>query len=682
MILGRILFALSLLEVEDYYKIAGADEPALSPDGRYVAFTRRSIDEEGNRRRSELWLAETDGDPKPRRLSMAGLDASSARFSPDGKWLTFRSRRETGAKDPSPVWFLRTDRFGEAFQVPGIEEAPLFSPDGKYVAYTKKTPPPEPRPERSAREKKIEERFSGKIYDWLQFRFDGEGYLRDPRDPRETPPRELYLAKTEDLDGARSVQRTCFGFDVQQMAWSPDGAKLVVSANSHQREEALYERSDLWLVEAGGTGCEAKRLTDDGFAHDFPTFSPDGRRIAYRREKGLSLLIQEKAKHGAPIDVYVMDLGNGRATNVTDRWDLIPGPPFFSSDGKAIYFEAELEGGSHLFRASPDASGGEVAGVTSGERHLTGFSFSRDFDRMAYAASTVDSPSDVFVARIDGSDEKRLSTFGRDSVEGFDLARVEMIRYPSKDETEIQGFVVLPPGYDPQSRRYPLILAIHGGPHGAYSAQFNFQFQLWAAKGYVVLYTNPRGSTGYGEDFLWATWGGGWGNLDSDDVLAGVDYAQSKYAIDGARMAVTGYSYGGFLTNWIVTHDHRFAAAISGAGISNWVSDYGTADIPRTKESEFYGPPWEDEGGSLLQRQSPINYIGNVRTPTLFVHGETDFRVPIEQAEQMYTAYKKLGVDAKFIRYPDSYHGRWTPWNVVHRYHHELLWWERYLNGP
>jgi dipeptidyl aminopeptidase/acylaminoacyl peptidase len=256
------------------------------------------------------------------------------------------------------------------------------------------------------------------------------------------------------------------------------------------------------------------------------------------------------------------------------------------------------------------------------------------------------------------------------------------VRYESKDGTPIEGFVLLPPGYDPQARRYPLILAIHGGPHGAYGYQFSFQFQLWAAKGYVVLATNPRGSTGYGEDFLWATWGGGWGNLDSEDVLAGVDFARSRYAIDETRMGVTGYSYGGFLTNWVVTHDHRFAAAISGAGISNWVSDYGTADIPRTKESEFYGPPWEDEGGSLLQRQSPINYIASVRTPTLFVHGESDLRVPIEQAEQMYTAYKKLRVDAKFIRYPDSYHGGWTPWNVVHRYHHELLWWDRYLGAP
>jgi dipeptidyl aminopeptidase/acylaminoacyl peptidase len=680
MILGRLLFAVTLLDVEDYYRIESANEPAISPDGRYVAFTRHAIDEEQNRRRSELWLAVASGEERPRRLSAPGVDSSSPRFSPDGKWLSFRSRRG-GA---SSVWLYRTDRFGEPFPLEGAEEPPVWSPDGKYAAFVKKTPPQTPRPELSAREREIEERFSGKMYDWMQFRYDGKGYLPDPTDPRETPPLEVYLAPTEGLgevDSPPHQRLTCFGFDVTSVAWSPDSARLVVVADSHQRDEYDYERDDLWLVDRSATGCEAKRLTDDGFAHDAPAFSPDGRRIAFLREKGLSLLIQERANRGAPIDVYVMDLETGRAENQTASWDLRPGPPRFGPDGKHLYFEAETAGGRHVFRA-PSEGRGAVAQMTKGERQLSQFSFSRDFASMAYAGESGREPADVFVAALDGSGERRLTRFGLDSVSGFSLGEPETIRYPSKDGTEIQGFVLLPPGYDPRRGRYPLILSIHGGPHGAYGHEFSFQLHLWAAKGYVVLYTNPRGSTGFGEDFLWATWGGGWGNLDTDDVLAGVDYARSKYAIDEKRMGVTGYSYGGFLTNWIVTHDHRFAAAISGAGISNWVSDYSTADIPRTKESEFYGPPWEDESGSLLMRQSPIQYVKSVRTPTLFIHGETDFRVPIEQAEQMYAAFKKLRVDAKFIRYPDSYHGGWKPWDVVHRYHHELRWWQRYLGGP
>jgi dipeptidyl aminopeptidase/acylaminoacyl peptidase len=221
---------------------------------------------------------------------------------------------------------------------------------------------------------------------------------------------------------------------------------------------------------------------------------------------------------------------------------------------------------------------------------------------------------------------------------------------------------------------------IHGGPHGAYGNEFNFEQQLFAANGYLVVYTNPRGSTNYGEKFLWATWGA-WGNLDFDDVMGGVDYARAHYSVDDQRLGVSGYSYGGFLTNWAITHTTRFAAAITGAGIANWISDYGTSDIPRTKESEFFGPPWDPRADELLEKQSPLTYITNAKTPTLFVHGESDLRVPIEEGEQMYVALRKNHVPARFVRFPESYHGGWAPWNMVYRYYEELQWWSRFLNG-
>ena len=223
-----------------------------------------------------------------------------------------------------------------------------------------------------------------------------------------------------------------------------------------------------------------------------------------------------------------------------------------------------------------------------------------------------------------------------------------------------------------------MILLMHGGPHGAYGNDFSFDRQLLAAQGYMVRYTNPRASTGYGEDFRWGTWGG-WGFNDYDDVMAGVDHAIANYDIDTARMGVTGYSYGGYLTNWVITQTDRFAAAIAGASISNWVSDYAVADIPRTKESEFYGPPWEERGLEHLLRSSPIIHAKGVTTPTMFVHGEYDHRVPIEEAEQMYVALRKQKVPAKFVRYPESYHGGWTPWRTVHRTWVQLEWWEQWL---
>ncbi len=194
-----------------------------------------------------------------------------------------------------------------------------------------------------------------------------------------------------------------------------------------------------------------------------------------------------------------------------------------------------------------------------------------------------------------------------------------------------------------------------------------------------MIYTNPRASTGYGEKFRWGTWGG-WGEKDFEDVMAGVDYALKHYSVDPKRLGVTGYSYGGFLTNWTIGHTERFAAAITGAGPTDWISNYRTGDIPRTKESEFLGYPWEPEANAVMISHSPITYAANIRTPTLFIHGESDVRVPIAQAEELYTALKKRHVPARFVRYPNSYHGGWAPWDTVHRFQTELLWWKEYLH--
>jgi len=299
---------------------------------------------------------------------------------------------------------------------------------------------------------------------------------------------------------------------------------------------------------------------------------------------------------------------------------------------------------------------------------------------MAYVGQDSAHPDELFVASIDGTKERRITSFNDAFVKDVEPAAAERIQYRSKDATEIEGWVLKPRGYD-AARSWPLVLTIHGGPHGAYGNDFSFEHQLFAANGYLVVYTNPRGSTGYGEKFLWGTWGA-WGDLDFDDVMGGVDYAKGHYNVDEKRLGVDGYSYGGFLTNWVIGHTTRFAAAISGAGIANWISDYGTSDIPRTKESEFFGPPWDPRAHEILRRQSPIEYVATVKTPTLFVDGESDARVPIEEAEQMYTALRKLRVPARMVRYPDTYHGGWSPWNTVHRYYEELKWMKRWLENP
>ena len=666
------------LELKDFYRIENVSSPAISPDGKLVAFVRSYIVEAENRRHSEIWLAPSDGSSAPKRITDPTLSASGPRWTPDGKLLAFNASRRRGtavAEEASPIWFLRIDQLDSSpFQIQGLGGTPIFSPDNQWIAFTKRTPPGAKPQKKYASdfEKKIDERFKGRMFDWMDYRFDQRGYLPDPRDPMATPPEELYILP---IVGGTPKQITKLGVNVQSASWRPDSAALVIEANSHQRNEYQYERSDLWTVTIDG---KANRLTDDGFNHSAPSFSPDGRNIHFRRQQNLTAVIAAKQNHGGAVDVYRMPAGGGQMTNLTASWDLLPGSVTCSADGHFLYFNGGVGGSNHLFRVP--VGGGPVEQVTKGERGLNGFSISRAFDRIAYAASDSTHPSEVFSARIDGGDEKKLSGANDALLGELNLSPAERILYPSKDGTQIEGWVLRPRGYDPAKAKYPLILNIHGGPHGAYGNDFSFQFQLLAAKGYLVLYTNPRGSTGYGEKFLWGTWGG-WGVLDYQDVMAGVDYTLKRYSVDEKRMGVTGYSYGGFLTDWIITQTSRFSAAIAGAGISNWISDYGTADIPRTKESEFYGPPWEPKSRDLLIKLSPITHAANVTTPTMFVHGESDLRVPIEQAEQMYTALKKRRVPAKFIRYPDSYHGGWTPWNTVHRLHYELEWWRHYLSG-
>lgn len=663
------------LMLEDYYRFDTVGDPAISPDGKSVAYVLSGTVETENAVHREIWLVPTDGSSAPTRITSPAFSAANPAWSTDGSLLAFSSSRSVvndGARVSASVWFLRMDRpAGEAFQIEGVGGSPVFAPNAEWIAFVEATPAPseERADTRPEFERRIERRFKGRVYDWMNYRFDRRGYLRDPRDSAATPPRELYVVARA---GGDPKQLTRIGVDVQEPVWRPDGRAIAFTADTHQRDEHSYERADVWTVDLAGN---VKRLTDDWYNYSSPAWSPDGRMIVVRGAEGLDRIIERRQAHGSPIDLYVMSAAGGELENITAEWDLMPGRPRWSRDGRYIYFTAGVGGNTHLFRVSPEH--GRVEQVTEGDRRLSGVSFSRDFGAIAYAATDPEHPAEIFVAQSDGSGENRLTHANAAVMNEVSLSRVEEISFPSRDGTPIEGWVVYPYGYE-ETGRYPMILVVHGGPHSAYGNDFSFSRQLLAAQGYFVLYANPRGSTGYGEDFKWATWGG-WGVLDYDDLMAGVDYALAHYPIDSKRMGVTGGSYGGFMTNWIIGHTTRFAAAVARASISNWMSDYGVADIPRTKESEFFGPPWEKQSRDLMIRLSPLTYAGNVATPTLFLHGELDHRVPIEEAEQMYVALKKRGVPAKFIRYPDSYHGGWTPWRQVHAMYQEHLWWARYL---
>jgi dipeptidyl aminopeptidase/acylaminoacyl peptidase len=662
------------LTLQDFYRVENVNGTAISPDGRTVVYVRTLIVEKENRRHSEIWAVPADGSAPPRRLTNPAFSSSAPRFSPDGTLLAFTSRRAvvtaSGPQNQS-VWFLQMDGGGEAFQIPGVEGTPVFSPDNKWIAFTKAVKPADtvPPPAASEAERLIDERFKGRKYDWMNARFDGRGYLPDPRDPQATPPEELFVVAR---DGGVPRQLTTLGVHVRGLAWRPDSGALAFVADTHQRDEYSYDRADLFTVTTSGS---LSRLTDDGYDHASPAWSASGDAVFALCEQSLNQILAAKQAAGSPTDLYRFPVAGGTPRNLTGDWDFIPTSPQASADGRYIYFTASRAGTAHLYRIG--TTGGEVEQVTSGDRRLSDISVAWRTGRIAYSATTVTQPAEAFSARLDGGDEKALTRVNEAFMREVLLRPAERLRFVSKDGTPIEGWLMMPPG---AGAPVPMVVAIHGGPHGAYGTEFSFYFQWMAANGLAVLYTNPRGSTEYGEKFLWGTWGG-WGGVDYEDVMAGVDHAIGRFPIDAKRLGVTGYSYGGFLTNWVITQTPRFAAAIVGAGISNWISDYGTADIPRTKESEFFGSPWDAKGAETLMKWSPVLKAGAVATPTLFVHGESDLRVPIEQGEQMYTALKKRKVPAMFIRYPDSYHTGWSPWNTVHRYHSEMQWWKKYL-GP
>jgi len=680
MLLGTALVSASAqtrpLTLQDFYRVDAVNGTAISPDGRTVVYVRTFVVETENRRHSEIWAAAADASAPPRRLTNPAFSSTAPRFSADGRLLAFTSRRpvvtSTGPQNES-VWFLRMDSAGgEAFQIPGVEGTPVFSPDGKWIAFTKAVKPPEngAAQTRTEAERLIDERFKGRKYDWMNARFDGRGYLPDPRDPRASPPEELFLVP---LEGGTARQLTSLGVNVRGVAWRPDAGALAFVADTHQRDEYSYDRADLFTVTTSGA---VTRLTDDGFDHASPAWSAAGDAVFALREQSLDQILAAKQAAGSPTDLYRFPIAGGAPQNLTADWDFIPGTPHASADGQFVYFSAGLAGTTHLYRVA--RAGGPVEQVTSGDRRLSDIAIAWRAGRIAFSASSVTTPAEAFTARLDGGEERKLTDVHAAFAREVALRPAERLRFTSKDGTPVEGWLIMPSA--PPGVRVPLVLAMHGGPHSAYGTDFSFYFQWMAANGLAVLYTNPRGSTEYGEKFLWATWGG-WGGVDHEDVMAGVDHVLSRYPVDPKRLGVTGYSYGGFLANWVITQTPRFAAAIVGAGISNWISDYGTADIPRTQESEFHGTPWEARGAETLLKWSPVMRAGSVTTPTLFVHGESDLRVPIEQGEQMYTALKKRKVSAMFIRYPESYHTGWSPWNTVHRYHSEMEWWRKYLDG-
>ena len=664
------------LQLEDYYRVREVGNPEMSPDGRWVAFTIGTRVEATNGTDHEVWIVPTDASSPARRFSTAGAKATSPKWTPDGR-LSFNE-----GSGKITIDLVRPDTVIES--IARTDSNPLtrfVSRDGKWVAIVRDMPVEKrTRPTRNEFEQRAEEHFKGVQFDWLPFATDGRPFpLPNRMDPELNPPQEIFVVEREGkAPGPVARQLTTLGLRPAHVDWSPDGSAIAFTADSNYRVERKYGRAELWSV--GISDGTLRRLTPDAkYDYTGATFSPDGKWILTTRGLADDYVIAKKLTYGGANDLVLVPAnGVGKPINLTADWDYLPTQAFWSEDGTYVYFTGGVGGTAHLFRVP--ATGGGVQQVTRGERRLSAFSYTKGKSKMAFLTGVMERPAEISVANIDGSGETQLTHVHDAFRSEVALSRVERMQFKSRDGTPIEGWLWLPVGYRAGTsvKSWPMIVSSHGGPHANDGYGFNFKNEYFAANGYFVLVTNFRSSTGYGEKFLWATWGA-WGNKDGQDVMAGVDHVIAHYPIDAKRVAAIGHSYGGFMTNWLITqYPSRFVAAVPGAGIVNWMSDYGNADIPITKEKEFFGAPWTVKGRATMLKQSPLIYADRVKAATLFIVGEVDQRVPYSETQQMYVALKKNGVPAKVIRYAGMPHSISGHWNQVHRVMSEKGWVDLY----
>jgi dipeptidyl aminopeptidase/acylaminoacyl peptidase len=641
------------LRVDDIFALKDVRGPALSPDGQWLAYTLTELDAKEDKARTDVWMAPTAGG-EPLRLTSAKKPSNAPRFSPDGRFIAFLSAREG---DHAQVYLLDR-RGGDAQRLTDYKASVsdlAWSPDSKRLALVvHDVDPDQPAAEDDGAKK--EDKPKPIVIRRRQFKRDGIGYLRELRD-------HIHVF---DVASKQSVQVTSGPYDDGQPVWSPDGRSLAFASNRTADPDS-NQNTDIFIVAAEANAAPRALTTWTG-ADDSPTFSPDGRHVAYVRG-------------GDPKDMWygttrlgLVPVAGGAEIVLTPDLDRNVARPRFTPDGKAVLFLLEDGGNSHLARVG--TTGGAIERVLGGERDV------KSFDVVAGALAVLESqpqqPAEISLVAAAGKDAGALRRVTRANdafLAGVALGRVERFRVQSADGTPVDVFLTLPPGATPGTR-LPAILDIHGGPTAQFSTEFELEWQMLAAHGYAVVAANPRGSTGYGQAFSRAIWAD-WGNKDFADVMAAVDGAVARGAADPERLGVGGWSYGGILTNYVITKTGRFKAAISGASEANYLANYGTDHYQYEWETEL-GLPWRET--ELWLRLSPWLQVEKVTTPTLFLCGQDDVNVPLLNSEQLFQALKRLGrVDTELVIYPGEDHSIGRPSFRKDRFERYLAWYDKYL---
>ena len=640
-----------LLETETYFEMESVGAPQISPDGKFIIFTRGWVDKINDQSRSNVWITDIDG-KRIRELTHGNWRDSSPIWSPDGKKIAFLSERDQTTQ--IHVMWLDT---GDVAQLTHIERAPgglVWSPDGKWLAYTAFVPDEKP-----ILNVKLPKRPEGAKWAAPAVLVDRLAWRSDGRGPLPKGYTHIYVIDAELGGTPRPI--TSGDYNHNDPQWSADGKTLFFSAIRKPDAEYTWGDSEIYAVDL--KTLEVKALTDRKGPDGSPRVSPDGKWIAYSG-------FEDKNYTSHLSSVSVMDSNGGSKKLLAGNLPSSPGNVIWAADNSGLYYQMEERGENNLYFVS---LAGAVKKVTKGAHVLSGVSIAKN----GQAAATISTPYRpgylVTFNLLKPEAAKELVDVNADVLAEVKLGEIEELKFNAPDGLGLQGWLIKPAEFDP-AKKYPMLLYIHGGPWSMYSVAFNWDWQNFAANGYAVLFMNPRGSTGYGQDFVNGIQFS-YPGKDYDDLMAGVDAALAKGIIDKDNLFVCGGSGGGILTAWIVGHTNRFRAAVSMRPVINWHSFVGITDGPSWYR-QFRKYPWEDPLEYALR--SPLNYVANVTTPTMVMTGEADLRTPIAQSEEFYRALKLLKKETLLVRMPEEYHGWRRPSHRLLQQAYLMAWFEKY----
>lgn len=630
---------------EDYLAFEFISDPKISPDGQWVAYTVATIDQKANKRVSRIWIASVDGTHPSVPFTGDTTSSTSPRWSPDGRFLAFLSARDGGR---TQIWLLSLNG-GEARRVSNLENGASsfeWAPDGtRFVCLTRTGPP-------------ASKTSDVRHYTHIYYKFNDTGYFDEKRS---------HIAIVDVRTGTAKQITDGDNWNDLDPHWSPDSTRIAFVSNRTGKEFDLDHNSDVWTIPAAGGALT--KISDHVGPDTSPRWSPDGTRIAF---------LGAEDDESPPL-IYVAPSAGGAASVARNKaFDQTAADLMWAEQGRALYLNSGVKGETHLYRM--DAASGALSAITTGPRAVRSASVHDASHKIAYLSNDFAHLDDLYVRDSSGV-EHQLTHLNASLWEQRALASIERIPYHAADGWPIDGFLVKPIGWTP-GKKYPMILSIHGGPAGMYGVDWFHEFQVYAGRGWAVFFCNPRGSTGYGRSFQRGVVKE-WGGKAYTDIMTGVEEALKQNPwIDRDRLGVTGGSYGGYMTNWITTQTDIFRAAVTLRSIANFISDDGTRDGAYGHEKDF--------GGDIFQnydeywKYSPLHYASKVKTPTLVLHSDNDYRVPIEQGEQWFRALQHFGVTSELVMFPRENHNltrTGEPKHLVESINWQCYWFDRFLNG-